>query len=293
MGNIKGAIIINAFSRHNTKHRVDRLSSQLQLLGSSVDVIINDNYLCRTEGGKTTSNLSQYDYCVFLDKDKYLLKALELDGVPTFNSYDAITTCDDKMLTYMALNDCNIPMPLTLAAPLCYTQDSTIPDVQIESIENALSYPVVIKQCYGSLGKQVFLAHNRSQLTTLLEEVKLKPHIIQQYISASYGKDIRVIVVGNKVLGCMLRQSNNDFRSNVAQGGTATSYPLTDEIEQLALTIAKKLKLHYCGLDLLVGDDGLLLCEVNSNAFFDAFESATNINVAGQYAQHIIETITK
>ncbi len=291
MKSTHGAIIINTFAQQGATHQAERMSQQLTALGSRVDILSNSTYLCRTIAGNTTSNMSHYDYCLFLDKDKYLLKALEVDGVPTFNSYHAISVCDDKMLTYLALSGSGIAMPTTLAAPLCYTQDSPLHHEQISSAEQALGYPMIVKQCYGSLGKQVYIAHNRCQLISLLMQLQHKPHILQQYISASSGRDIRVIVVGGKVLGCMLRTSNGDFRSNVAQGGTTSIYPLTSEIEQIALTVANTLQLDYCGLDLLIDDDKLLLCEVNSNAFFEAFEKTTGINVARAYAEHILSSI--
>ncbi len=293
MNKTHGAIIINAHAQHGAQHQAQRMAHELTLLGSHVDIITNTSYMCRTVGGNTTSSMASYDYCVFWDKDKYLLRALQLDNIPTFNNYYGITTCDDKMLTYIELCGCGIDMPTTLAAPLCYTMDATIDPRQLQAIEDTLSYPLIVKQSYGSLGKQVHLANNRAQLLHILTTLQHKPHIVQQYISASHGKDIRVIVVGDKVLGCMLRQSNGDFRSNVAQGGTATPYPLTPLIEKLALTVANKLQLDYCGLDLLLDNDRLLLCEVNSNAFFQAFEQTTGINVAKQYAKHILAKIGK
>lgn len=288
-----GAIVINTHAQQGAKYQAERMSYELTQLGSHVTVITNNSYMCRTVGGNTTSSMKKYDYCVFLDKDKYLLASLELDNIPTFNNYYGITTCDDKMLTYIALSQRCIDMPTTLAAPLCYTADATIDISQLHAIENTLSYPLVVKQSYGSLGKQVYLANNRQQLLDILTTLQHKPHMIQQYIDTSAGKDIRVIVVGGKVLGCMLRQSNGDFRSNVAQGGQTSTYPLTSEIERIATTVSNQLQLDYCGLDLLIDNNKLLLCEVNSNAFFEAFEHTTGINVAQAYAKHILASINK
>lgn len=291
MNNYHGAIVINTYAQHGARHQAERLQHELQQLGSNADIVCNNSYLCRTVSGVTTSSMAHYDYCVYLDKDKYLLHALQLDNVPTFNNYTAISLCDDKMLTYLTLSSSGIAMPTTLAAPLCYTSDSTIDTQHLLAVEQCLDYPMIVKQCYGSLGKQVHLAQDRQQLLHLLDTLKLKPHMIQQYISASHGKDIRVIVVGGKVLGCMLRCSDGDFRSNVAQGGNTTVYPLTADIEHIALTVANTLQLDYCGLDLLIDGDQLLLCEVNSNAFFEAFEHTTGVNVAQEYARHILANI--
>ena len=98
----------------------------------------------------------------------------------------------------------------------------------------------------------------------------------------------RVVVVGERVLGGMVRTSGGDFRSNLARGGKAEAYPVDEGAAQLSLKIARLLRLDYCGIDYLFGKDGLLVCEVNSNAFFQGFEGATGVNVAGAYAEHIL-----
>ncbi|MGN0824588.1 MAG: RimK family alpha-L-glutamate ligase, partial [Candidatus Coproplasma sp.] len=233
-----------------------------------------------------------YDFCVYLDKDKYLLKALEKSGVRTFNSFEAIEVCDDKMATYLCLSGNGIDMPLTIPGVLCYDSKVDVSESQSEQIEKKLGYPLIVKSSYGSRGTGVYLIKDRTQLIEIMDKMKMIPHLFQKFIPESFGKDLRVIVIGGKVLGGMLRQSNGDFRSNVALGGSATPYPVDDKLSALCQKCACVLGLDYCGIDVLFGkDDTPYICEVNSNAFFYGFESATGLNVAKAYAEYIAKAM--
>ena len=116
-----------------------------------------------------------------------------------------------------------------------------------------------------------------------------EPHFYQQFISDTKGRDIRVIVVGGRALGCMERVAQDgEFRSNIELGGVGRRVQPPKEYLVAAECAAKTLGLDYCGVDLLETADGPVLCEVNSNAFFEGFESVTGIDVATEYAKHIV-----
>ena len=104
---------------------------------------------------------------------------------------------------------------------------------------------------------------------------------------------MRVIVVGGKAVAAMRRMSRSDFRSNIELGGVGEPYELSDKTAAICERAAAVLGLDYCGIDMLFsrGGEAEILCEVNSNAFFDAFEQATGLNVAGAYADHIIKSV--
>lgn len=265
------------------------MRKELTERGAEIDVLRNDGFLGYVKNGKT-SDECDCDFCLYLDKDKYLPRILEKRGVKLFNSADAVEACDDKMLTHILLANKGIDMPTTLPAPLCYDPQAQIDTRSLERAQRLLGFPIVVKHAFGSLGKGVFKADDFAQLQRYAEECKLIPHLYQQFISSSQGRDMRVIVVGGKALGAIERQSNGDFRSNIGLGGKATAVPLSREIADIACRAADALGLDYCGIDFLYADRPLL-CEVNSNAYFDAFESATGINVAAEYARHIINTV--
>ncbi|MGN1104559.1 MAG: RimK family alpha-L-glutamate ligase [Candidatus Coproplasma sp.] len=287
---MKGFILQNAyFDIIEYSSQAKRIKSELQKYGVECDIIRNFYGAVEVEKVIKTA-FDGYDFCVYLDKDKYLLKALEKTGMRTFNRCEAIEICDDKMATCLSLSGNGIDMPVTLPGVLCYDGGVKLAESQTVTIENKLGYPLIVKSCYGSRGAGVHLVENRQQLLNIMNELKTVPHLFQQFIPESRGKDLRVIVIGGKVLGGMIRQSEGDFRSNVALGGNATPCPVSSKVEALCLKCASVLGLDYCGIDILLGkDDTPMVCEVNSNAFFYGFEKATGINVAKAYAEHILK----
>lgn len=291
---MKGLIVVNAYALTTETRQVVRLREELLKLGVATEVTRNDRFFAQVLNGTTEPRDLDYDFCIYLDKDKYASRVLE-KRMRLFNSAAAIEACDDKMTTHILLSDSGIPMPPTVAGLLCYDKTADISDDAVDGVANTLGLPVVVKQAYGSLGNGVFKANTRKQLKELMRKVKCEPHLFQKYIPSSHGRDLRVIVVGGKVLGGIERRSDNgDFRSNIGLGGSATAAEVPWQVQDYAVKAAKILGLDYCGIDFLYGespDRQFLLCEVNSNAFFDAFEQATNINVAGAYAQYIVDIL--
>lgn len=291
---MKCCVIINAYVKtREYLYEAERLDEELTKLGVFVDVIRLDEYPSYIRDGEVCSDFSAYDFCVYLDKDKYILDMLEKEGIRVFNKSSAIATCDDKMTTYIALSGYGVPMPKTLPGILCYDKNEEIKEKSILKIEKELSYPLVVKESYGSLGKGVYLAESQEELLSMLEKVKTKPHLLQEFVGESRGKDLRVIVVGNEVVGAMERKSETDFRSNVGAGGRGTAVEIDEKTKILAEKVSKILGLDYCGIDFLYSSDGVKVCEVNSNAYFFTFEKVTGINVAKIYAKHILSNMTK
>lgn len=252
----------------------------------------NDDFGLSTDENGIRLPFNDVDFAIYLDKDKYLLEALTLSEIKVFNTREAIENCDDKVLTYLALAKANIPTPETYPAPLCYKPGSTVPKAALNRIATELSFPIIVKESFGSLGKGVYLAKDEEELETLANRLIDRPHLFQKFVSTSYGKDVRVIVIGGEVVGGMIRQSENDFRSNVAAGGRAEKYGLSDGIKEIALKAHKALGLDYSGVDILFGENGKpIVCEVNSNAFFKSFEAVTHINVARKYAEYVLSKI--
>ncbi len=275
----KGAVLINAFSGIG-EHQALRLQEEFLKRGVELPIIKN-------QLGAVPLDL---DYCVFLDKDIYTAKLLERRGVRLFNSASAIEVCDDKMLTYIALKD-EASEPLTLSSSFTY-RSTPVADEEIDFIVNALSLPLVFKLNKSSLGAGVFLVSSREELKSYVEKFRLVPHVYQKYIAHSKGRDVRVIVVGDKVVAQMTRVNENDFRSNVELGGSAVPCEIDEATRKEAVKVSKILGLDYCGIDFLFDENGSpFVCEVNSNAFFRGIESVSGVNVAGCYAEYILANV--
>lgn len=285
----KGLILTNAYSALPTALRQSvRLREELAALGVATDVRRNDFFPFTIGGdGGIESSLEPYDFCVYLDKDKYVSYLLEKTGMRLFNRHESIRICDDKAETHALLAGCGVPMPATLPGLLCYNPEMPVKDEVLDFVEKRLGYPVIAKACYGSLGREVFKADNRAELARIAERLKCQPHLFQQYVAESAGQDFRVIVIGGRAVAAMKRVAQNDFRSNLELGGRGEPCDADGEMRALCEKVAALLRLDYCGIDLLRGKDSYLVCEVNSNAFFGGIERVTGVNVAKVYAEHI------
>ena len=291
---MRALVVINAYTSLKSElHQPYAIAEALSRRGVETDVLRNGLFPAYVDREHIASEWAEkYDLCVYLDKDKYLSKLLESKGLRLFNSSDAVEVCDDKLLTHIALAGV-VPMPKTLPAPLCYTPSAPVNEEMLEAIESLLNYPVVVKECFGSLGKGVHLARGREELKALAERLKGVPHLFQEFIGESAGRDLRVICIGGKAVCAMERRSETDFRSNAELGGKGRAVEISGEARRLSERAASALGLDYCGVDLLFGKDGLLLSEVNSNAFFGTIERVTGIDVAARYADYLLETIAK
>ena len=289
----RGLIIINAYSSlASSLNQSERLKAEFARLGVETDVRRNNFFpVSIAEGGEISSEADGYDFCVYLDKDKYVSMMLEKRGMRLFNRHDAIEACDDKMVTAVRLAGRGIPMPKTLPGLLCYDEGVHVPEELLDSVERRLGYPVVMKTACGSLGKGVFLLGSREELRAKAEELMRTPHLYQQFISESRGRDLRIIVIGHRCVAAMLRESAGDFRSNLELGGRGTPYALPAKTAALCEEVSEVLGLDYCGVDLLFGEEGMLVCEVNSNAFFGGIERVTGVNVGRLYAEHICREV--
>ncbi len=291
---MKRAIIItNAYSTLPTGlNQAERLKTEFARLGVDAEIRRNGFFAYLDEKGNLVNTLKGYDFCVYLDKDKYTSAILEKSGLRLFNSHAAVRVCDDKMETHLALSGHGVPMPTTVGGLLCYDAEAQVKGDDIDFIEKTLGYPVIVKESYGSLGKGVYKADDRRALVALCEKLKCTPHLFQKFISSSAGKDVRVIVIGGKAVAAMQRKSDTDFRSNLELGGTAKPVKIDDCLRDICELTAKTLELDYCGIDLLYGENGgYLVCEVNSNAFFGGIERVTGVNVARLYAEYICREI--
>lgn len=236
---------------------------------------------------------AEVDFCIFWDKDIKLAAELEAEGIPVFNSSKAIAYCDDKSLTYLELVHENIPMPLTVCSPLKYFDDGQIDESYLLGAANLLGYPLVIKECFGSFGQQVYLVSDWDELCDKVKMIAERPYILQKYIAKASGHDKRLQVVGDKVVAAMGRHNDHDFRANISNGGYMEACEVTKEEEALAIKTCKILGLDFAGVDILEGDESPLICEVNSNAHFKNLYDFTGVNVAEIIIRYIKEKLGK
>ncbi|MBQ7039241.1 MAG: RimK family alpha-L-glutamate ligase [Clostridia bacterium] len=286
---MQGFLVVNAFFGLK---KFDELYGLLQdaakKQGISLKLVKTDELVVHAGCGFSGIELPRF--AIFWDKDIYLAKMLENAGVRLFNSSDAIEICDNKAKTHIRLSEKNISVPETVIAPktfegLGYTNLSFL-----ERAIDTLGLPLVIKEAYGSFGQQVYLAKTRAEAEKIVEKIGHKDFIMQKFVASSVGRDIRINVVGDKVVASMLRINENDFRSNISNGGTALSYNPTDAQKNMAIRASKAAGLDFAGVDVMFGENNEpIICEVNSNPHFKSTLDATGINLAEHIMEHIRE----
>lgn len=289
----KGYIIINGFLREEKFFSLySALKQSADKAGLQLELKTNIELMCDIASGKTVANEALPPFAIFWDKDVRLAKTLEAAGMKLFNSAGAIELCDDKSLTHIALMN-RVPQPKTVLIPLTFPRIGYTDCAFLEKIADYLGFPFVIKQCFGSFGAGVYLARNMDEAKAALMKTAGGAAIAQQYIASSFARDIRAYVVGDKVAAAMLRHNESgDFRANVAQGGKADAYMLSEAQAALAVKTAQLLGCTFAGVDLLFGENGeMTVCEVNSNAHFAGISAATGVNIADKIIEAVAQRI--
>ena len=214
-----------------------------------------------------------------------MAKEFAFAGVTVINEPKAIENARNKLLTSQILSRNNIPTPKTLLIQF---------PVNPDFIESEIGFPCVVKYSTGSKGNHVYLCKDKDELLTTTALMSNKNHkkmvLIQEYIGSKFGEDLRVIVIGGKVVGIMKRKSvNGDFRANISKGGQGEKYPATDEIQEISIKASNLLGLQIAGIDLLFDGDNFRVCEANACPGFKGFEKYCNFNIADHITEYIIK----
>lgn len=290
----RGLVVSNAFTIwEEFFHMVERLKNEFAKYDVELVHKRNDEILAFIdENGNARANIGDFDFIIYFDKDYHIARLLELAGYRLFNNAEAIRVCDSKMLTHLALTNHGIKMPKTINYPLRYGTGS---DASFhERVIHELGFPMVIKHFYGSLGEQVYLVHNKEEFEGVTSKLQDIPHLYQEFIESSFGKDLRIVLIGQEIVASMQRnaQAPGEFRSNIETGGIGLQVEIPVSFAEMAIKVSKVLNLDYCGLDLLYGRDGEpLLMEVNASAYFGPIEKYSKKDVAGRYVKYVVDQV--
>jgi gamma-F420-2:alpha-L-glutamate ligase len=205
-----------------------------------------------------------------------VLRHFERQGVAIANGPAAIESVADKLHTLQIVSAAKLPVPKTILGKF---------PVDVNLVERELGFPVVVKKLKGTRGAGVLLCQDRAQfddLANLLEGAASGgDYLFQQYIKASHGRDVRVLVVNGRVVAAMERQSSDGgFKSNISLGGVGRPFAPPKEMADLAVKVAHELNLDVAGIDILFDEHGYRVCEANSAPGFQGLERACDINVA-------------
>ena len=288
---MNGIIIVNQNIGHN-EYKIKRFKEEFAKRKIALDVFVNDGTLAEIKNNNVVINLPKADFVFYLDKDIYLARLLEKYGYRLFNRANFIKMCDDKMLTFIACANRGIRMPATIAGPLIYTDLKEENYRFLDKVIEELGLPMVVKKVYGSLGEGVYLVKTKEELRNLYTQIARNPVIFQKYVQTSFGQSVRVLIIDGKVFGSFIRKNSYDFRSNFGEDAESKVLDDPTKYEAFAQMVADKLQIEYAGIDLLAYEDGEpILCEINSNAFFEEFEKVTGLDVAKAIADMVVRKV--
>ena len=213
-----------------------------------------------------------------------IVRQFEMQGVYTLSSSIAITRSRDKLRSMQLLARAGVGIPKTVVS-----RGASDSDDLIEQLGGA---PVIIKLARGTHGNGVVLAETKKAAKSVLQAFYVMDQdgtniLLQEFVKESAGEDIRAFVVGGKVVASMKRQSlDDDFRSNLHQGGAGEKIKLTDEERKTAIKAARSMGLNLCGVDMMRSSRGPLVLEVNSSPGF-GIEEVTGRDVATPIIEYV------
>jgi ribosomal protein S6--L-glutamate ligase len=176
-----------------------------------------------------------------------------------------------------------------------FTRDTADID---DLIDEMGELPVIIKLARGTHGNGVVLAETKKAAKSVMQAFYVMDDdgtniLMQEFIKESAGEDIRVFIVGGKVVASMKRKGlDDDFRSNLHQGGEGSTVKLTEDERRVAQKAAKSMGLSICGVDIMRSNKGPLVLEVNSSPGF-GIEKVTGRNVAATIVEYVEQNVRK
>ena len=213
-----------------------------------------------------------------------IVRQFEMQGIYTMTSSIAIVRSRDKLRSMQLLARAGVGIPKTVVSRGTADVDSLI--------DHLGGAPVIIKLARGTHGNGVVLAETKKAAKSVLQAFYVMDQdgtniLLQEFVKESAGMDIRAFVVGGKVVASMKRQSlDDDFRSNLHQGGAGEVIKLTEEERKTAIKAARSMGLNLAGVDLMRSERGPLVLEVNSSPGF-GIEAVTGRDVTTPIIEYI------
>jgi ribosomal protein S6--L-glutamate ligase len=282
------AILSKGLGNYSTK----RLKEEALRRGHDVRVINYAKCYVTLESGKPVVRYkgeSLHDIDVIIPRiaanltsyGSSMVRQFEMQNVFTTTTSIATVRSRDKLRSTQLLAKAGVGIPKTVFA----RETADLDDV-LDQVGGA---PVIIKVASGTHGNGVVLAETKKAAKAVMQAFYVEgvSFIVQEYVAESAGTDIRAFVVNGKVVASMKRQSlDDDFRSNLHQGGEGSIVKLTDEERRTAIKAAKTMGLPICGVDMMRSERGPLVLEVNSSPGF-GIEKVTGRNVAEKIIEYV------
>lgn len=257
---------------------IDPLECALVLGGDGPDILYRGEPLRDVDVvlPRIGTNITEYGVAV--------VAQFGMMGIPVVNDASAIMRSRDKLRCLQLLARKGIDIPRTVIA-----RNPRNVERAIEMVDGT---PVILKLLQGTQGVGVMIAESRQAVESVLDTLwGLGQNIlIQQFVAESKGRDIRALVLGDRVVAAMERRAKmGEFRSNIHRGGLGEVVKLDSRYTRAAVEATRVVGLQIAGVDMLVGKDGPKVMEINSSPGFEGLEKATGKNIARAVVDFAVE----
>ncbi|SES93370.1 ATP-grasp domain-containing protein [[Clostridium] polysaccharolyticum] len=226
--------------------------------------------------------LEKPDFAIVRMNYPLLSRQLELMDIPVFNSSFVASVCNDKAQTYQYVAKTGVAM----------VDSQFVHKNFLLSKISSVPRPFVVKSVSGHGGSQVFLVEEGQEIMPIYE--KLDDHVVIQPFASSRKQDLRVYIVGNEIVGAVLRTGTDGFRSNFSLGGKAEFYTLEDEEKEIVERIIDLFDFGLAGIDFIIGDNGALIFnEIEDVVGSRMLYSCSDINIVALYLEYIKKQLYK
>ncbi len=248
----------------------------------------NCNYVDDTlvfEEESLDSGVFSIDDCCFAinrSRDARISAGLEQLGIRVFNTSRITEIANDKWKTYEFVKRSDVRTANTWL-------------IKRENISHSIEkvdFPIVVKSLDGHGGHDVYLANSEKDLVIACEKIAGREILVQQFIADALG-DVRVYVMGGRVLAAVKRVNDDDFRANISLGGKATAYELSDGEQLEVAKVIKLLDADFVGIDFIIDDEGFVFNEIEDAVGTRSLYSVYDYDVVSMYLEYIADELRR
>ena len=265
--------IIEKYDSMRGSYTCHRLVEEAKALDIHIDIIGANDCIVTEQGIINRGRiLEQRDFVINRYKWGKTKQALNMLARKSYNDISIFNCYVNKFEQMTRLQSSYFLKPL-----YCLSTTS----LQYEELTARLGTPFIAKGLENSMGREIELIDSISDYLSLKKNYAAeKEWLFEEYIATSYGRDLRLYSIRGEAIACIMRQSNDGFRANMALGATATQVNIDTRLKEIAKDIYQQTKLDFVGIDLLFGEREYYLCEINVMPGLEGVETATGTNIA-------------
>ncbi|WP_274362810.1 ATP-grasp domain-containing protein [Paenibacillus thermotolerans] len=282
--NADGWLIYNREDAEKNRSYISWMLEEAESLNADLRLLLKEQLSFGVRSGKLFvaylgKPVDVPKFAIVRNIDELFTEQLESMGVKVYNNSFVSKIANNKAATYQYLAQHRIPVPDTLFIRKKEFNPAALGD---------FAFPMILKDVAGRGGSQVYKVDGPEELTQLIDRLQEGAFVLQQMMKP--GKDVRVFVVGTKIIAAIVRESKQDFRANYSLGGSSSVYRLSNEETELVNRIIGLFSFGMAGIDFMFDDnDRLVFNEIEDVVGSRTLSLNTDINIVREYLQFILD----